>query len=41
MTGIDNRIGNGLNVVKVLPESAIKFGFFEVNEGITVMGTSI
>lgn len=26
-----NSIGNGLNVVKVMPESAIKFGTYEVS----------
>jgi hypothetical protein len=25
-----NETGNGLNIVKVMPETAIRFGFFEV-----------
>jgi solute carrier family 25 phosphate transporter 23/24/25/41 len=29
-------LGNGLNIIKVLPESAIKFGSFEVERVISV-----
>jgi hypothetical protein len=33
------RIGNGLNVIKVMPESAIKFGAYEASIDSTMLNS--